>query len=247
MRNVLFRGDCLEILPTFPDKSINCIIADLPYGTTQNKWDSVIPFTDLWREYKRLIKDRGAIILFGQGIFSASLIMSNLRMYRYSLVWDKVLVSGHLNANRMPLRSHEDIHVFYKKLPTYTPQKTEGGKMNHASPGKFEIGQDNYGKHYNVDNRKELGTLKHPKSILHFEKPHPSIALHPTQKPVSLLKFLIKSYTQVHDLILDNTMGVGSTCVAAKETGREYIGIELQEEYYEIAKDRLQETATTRK
>ena len=236
----IYNGDCLEVMKSIPDKSIDMILCDLPYAQTKNQWDTIIPFDRLWEQYNRIIKDNGAIVLFANGMFTAELMMSNKKMWRYNLVWDKVLTSGFLNANRMPLRQHEDICVFYKKLPTYNPQKIEG-KPNH-SKGKPKKGvNNNYGEFNFVDNSKELGDMKHPTSIITVSKPHPSKMLHPTQKPVDLLEFLIKTYTNEGELVLDNCMGSGSTGVACLNTNRKFIGIELDDKYFEISKSRLNE------
>ena len=190
-------GDCIEKMKDIPDQSIDMILCDLPYGTTKNKWDNVIPFDQLWAQYERIIKDHGAIVLFGQDKFTAKCMLSNEKLHRYNIIWDKVLTSGFLNANRMPLRKHEDIMVFYKKLPTYNPQKTEG--ISCHSKGKVVghmnddvLQNNNYGNFKCVET---IGNMKHPTSILVFPKPHPSIAVHPTQKPVELLEWLIKTYT----------------------------------------------------
>ena len=236
---LLYNEDCLERMKSIPDKSIDLILCDLPYGTTQCKWDSVIPFSDLWSAYERIIKDSGVIVLFGTGIFSARLICSNEKLYKYSLVWKKgERVSGFLNAKKMPLRNHEDIMVFYKKQPTYNPQFTEG-KENHGRGTKIYTKDTTtlYNSHKQVDN--DRGNLKYPKSILNFDKPHPNV--HPTEKPVPLLKYLIDTFTNKGDLVLDNTMGSGSTGVACAYTDRRFIGIEKDENYFQIAKERIEE------
>lgn len=231
--------DCLEGMKLIPDCSIDMILCDLPYGVTaKNKWDSVIPMEKLWVQYKRIIKENGAIVLTGQDKFTAKLMLSNERWHRYNLVWDKVLPSGFLNANRMPLRSHEDIVVFYKKLPKYNPQKTKG-KKNHSKGREKESSNNNYGDFGFVDNSEELGEMKHPKSIITFEKPHPSIAVHPTQKPVELFSWLIKTYTDEDEIVLDNCIGSGTTAVACELNNRKWIGFETQEEYIEVANKRI--------
>lgn len=240
----LWCGDCLDLMQNIEDKSIDCIITDLPYGVTaKNKWDEVIPFDLLWKQYNRIIKDHAAIILFGQDKFTAKCMLSNEKMHRYNLIWKKVLPSGFLNANRMPLREHEDIMVFYKKLPTYNPQKVKGkpchtkgksvGSMNDQ-----QLQNNNYND-FKVVNTK--GDMKFPTSILEFSKPHPSVTLHPTQKSLELLEWLIKTYTNKVDLVLDSCMGSGTTGVAAKNLHRRFIGIEKEEKYFEIAKNRILE------
>lgn len=239
----LIQGDCLQEMQRISNKSVDMICCDLPYGNqTKNKWDVQIPFEPLWEQYNRIIKDNGAIVLFANGMFTAKLMISNPSMWKYNLVWDKVLAGGFLNANKMPLRRHEDICVFYKSPPTYIPQKTEG-IMNHA---RGNIANNtvkknrNYGEYELVDNREKLGNLKHPTSIITISKDHPSIMMHPTQKPVKLLEWLIKTYTSEGDIVLDNCMGSGTCGVAAKKLNRSFIGIELNKEYFEQAKERIE-------
>ena len=242
MSNInLYQGDCLEEMKTIKDKSINMILCDLPYGVTQNKSDIIIPFESLWKQYERIIKDNGAIILFAQGIFYIDLVNSNRKLFRYDLVWDKCLVSGFLNAKRMPLRQHEQIAVFYKKLPTYNPQFTQG-KPLHSKGIAYtnkEIKNQNYGEFNIADDSRAGSTQKYPTSIIKFQKPHPSVTIHRTQKPIELLEYLIKTYTNENDLVLDNCMGSGSTGVACKNLNRNFIGIELDEKYFNIAKERI--------
>lgn len=236
----LIQGDCLQLMKNIKSKTADMILCDLPYQRTQNQWDIMIPIQELWEEYKRVIKDNGVIALFADGMFMAELMISNKKMWKYNLVWDKVLPSGFLNANRQPLRSHEEICVFYNKQPTYNPQKVKGNP-NH-SKGKPKVNENNnYGHFEFVDNREELGDMKHPKSILTFQKTHPSISVHPTQKPIELLEWLIKTYTNEGDTVLDNCMGSGSTGVACVNTNRNFIGIELDENYFNIAKNRIEE------
>lgn len=236
----LLKGDCLEKMKEIPSASVDMILTDLPFGTTKNKWDVIIPFEPLWLEYDRIIKNNGAIVLFAQELFAAKLIMSNEKLFRYTIIWDKVLTTGHLNANRMPLRSHEMICIFYKHLPTYNPQKTIG-QPNHGignSIGKKPKNNNNYGNYTILDSDKS--GLKYPKSIITFEKVHPSITKHPTQKPVQLLEYLIKTYSNPNDIILDSTMGSGSTGVAALNLHRSFIGIEKDDEYFNIARERIE-------
>jgi len=236
----LILGDCLEELPKIFDKNIDLVLTDPPYGTTQCKWDSVIPFEPMWNQLKRVIKDNGCIALFAQDKFTSNLILSNIKDHKYNLIWNKYLTSGYLNANRMPLRVHEDIVVFYNKQPTYNPQKTLGN-INHSS-GKLKEPTINnsYGKHYYTSNPKKLGNLKHPKSILNFKAIHTSKRKHTSEKPVDLLEYLIKTYTNENNTVLDFTMGSGSTGVACKNLNRNFIGIEKDKKYFDIAKQRIE-------
>lgn len=222
-----------------PDESIDMILCDLPYGqTARNKWDVVIPFDALWQEYGRIIKKSGAIVLFANGMFTADLMKSKPNLWRYNLIWQKTQPTGFLNAKRMPLRSHEDICVFYKTLPTYNPQKTTGHerKVSSAKHKVHSKKTTNYGEHglsaYD-------STERYPRSILTFAKDTQKSALHPTQKPVALLEWLIRTYTNEGDVVLDNCMGVGSTCKAAINTRRHYIGFELDEEIFAIADSQI--------
>lgn len=244
----LYKGDCLIEMQNIPDKSIDMILCDLPYEVLNKnnphaQWDRKIPFDKLWEQYNRVIKDNGAIVLFAQGMFTAELMMSNHKMWRYNLVWNKVLTSGFLNAKRMPLRSHEDICIFYKLLPTYNPQMQEGQPL-HGKGSKYKE-KDNTNKCYGsfgvTDDTRKGSTEKYPRSILQFAKPHPSIAVHQTEKPVALLEWLIQTYTNEGETILDNCMGSGSTGVACVKTNRNFIGIELNEEYFKIAEKRIKE------
>lgn len=239
--NSLINEDCLKVMPLIKDESIDMILCDLPYGRTQNKWDSIIPFEDLWKNYNRIIKPNGVIALFADGMFMADLMVSNKKMWKYNIVWDKVLPSGFLNANRQPLRSHEEIVIFYKKQPTYNPQKIKG-LPNHSKGTSQKNTNNNYGKFTIVDNKEELGDMKHPKSIWTFQKPHPSKMIHPTEKSLECIECLIKTYTNEGDIVLDNTMGSGTTCLGALNLKRKFIGIELDEKYFDLASERLQNT-----
>lgn len=243
MTTNLMNGDCLELMSSISDNSVDLILCDLPYQRTQNKWDTILPYDKMWEQYNRIIKDNGCIALFCDGLFMAELMLSNKGMWRYNLVWDKILPSGFLNANRQPMRSHEEIAIFYKKQPTYNPQMTIG-QQNHSKGKPKEFENNNYGDHGWVDNNEKLGNMKHPKSIISIQKPHPSTMVHPTQKPVELLGWLIKTYTNEGDTVLDNCMGSGSTGVACATTNRNFIGIELNEEYYLTARTRINEAAS---
>lgn len=234
----LWQGDCLELMKNIPDKSIDMILCDLPYGTTQNKWDSVLPFENLWKQYNRIIKDNGAMVFTGQGLFSAKLILSNEKMYRYSLIWEKTKAGGFLNSRRMPLQAHEDILVFYKKLPTYNPQMEEG--KPYVKKAVTNGDGKNYGKFDRVGQVNINNGERFPRSVIKISNDnHKSV--HPTQKPVALCEWLIKTYSNEGEVILDNTMGSGSTGVAAMNTHRKFIGIELEPQYFEIAEKRIQD------
>lgn len=230
-------------MKTIPDQSINMILCDLPYGVTQNRLDIVIPFDRLWKQYERIIKDNGAIVLFAQGIFYIDLVNSNRKLFHYDLVWDKQLTSGFLNAKRMPLRQHEQIAVFYKKLPTYNPQFKEGKPLHSkgVSYKEKEHKNQNYGEFKMTDDSRAGSTQKYPTSILRFAKPHPSIAKHRTEKSIPLLEYLIRTYTNEGETILDNCMGSGTTGVACVNTNRNFIGIEISDEYFDVAKKRILE------
>lgn len=241
----LLCGDCLDLMNDIPDHSIDMILCDLPYGKTKNKADVVIPFEPLWKQYKRIIKDNGAIVLFCQGTFFVDLVNSNRKMYRYDFVWNKVLTSGFLNAGRMPLRQHELIAVFYKKLPTYNPQFSQGRPLHGKGTAykSKETKNQNYGKFRTVDDARAGCTEKYPASLLAFAKPHPAVTLHRTEKPVALLEYLVKTYTNPGDLVLDNCMGSGGVGVACVNTGRRFIGMEIDPGYFKLAKNRIEETA----
>ena len=242
----LYCGDCLEEMKNIPDKSIDMILCDLPYGCLSRnnpnaQWDNIIQLDKLWEQYNRIIKDNGAIVLFAQGMFTAQLMMSNPNMWRYNLIWDKTLPTGFLNAKRMPLRSHEDILVFYKSLPTYNPQMTIG-KPLHSKGTSYktkELTNNCYGDMSGTDDSRSGSTEKYPTSIVRFQKPHPSCAVHPTQKSTELCEWLIKTYTNEGETVLDNCMGSGSTGVAAINTNRNFIGMELTENYFAIAEERI--------
>ena len=228
---VLFKGDCLEVMKNIADDSVDFILCDLPYGVTRNKWDIIIPFEELWKQYNRVIKKNGAIVLFGSQPFTTLLISSNMKNFRYCLVWEKNKFSDFLNANRKPMKTNEDLCVFYKRLPTYNPQYWYSTPYERWNTQKAVDKQTNYGKHKKNKAKSEGRRL--PTTVLKFnrvERPK-----HPTQKPVDLLEWLIKSYTNEGDIVLDNCMGIGSTGKAAKNTKRKFIGIEKDETYYENA------------
>lgn len=227
--NTVVNGNCLEVMKEIDDASIDMILCDLPYGATQNSWDSVIPPAPLWEQYERIIKPNGAILLFGQDKFTATMMLSNPKLHRYNIIWDKVLKSGFLNAKKMPLREHEDIMVFYKSPPPYHPQMTVGEKNHTKGKAVGKQAEDvhsnrSYGNYTLVESPD--GNMKYPASIWRFPKPHPSVALHATEKPVDLLRYAIRTYTDRDAIVLDNCCGTGSTLIAAKLEGRRYIGID---------------------
>ena len=236
--NKVICGDCLEVMNRIPAESIELILCDLPYGLTKNKWDKAIPLEKLWEEYERILKRNGVVILFGQGRFTHSIVDSNLKSWRYNLIWDKALVSGFLNANKRPLQQHEDIIIFYKLPPTYNPQKTKGN-ISHSRGKNPQHTSPTYKIKDHLDRHKELGCLKHPTTILKFRRPAPSCSLHEAEKPIGLCEYLIKTYTNKEDLVLDNCAGSGSTLIAAKNTKRNFIGIEINPDYCKIAEERL--------
>lgn len=254
----LWQGDCLELMKNIPDKSVDMILCDPPYGcTARNKWDVILPFDVLWEQYGRVIKNNGAIILFGKQPFTSMMIMSNTQMYKYNLVWRKNLKTGNLNARKMPMGAFEDIMVFYKKSPTYNPQKIPR-TYQVPSGNKFNSKTSNYGKQKEIyiDRQSEwlmpddvidyedgcaLDALDLENEMLYIKCVHNSSGkVHPTQKPVELLEWLIKTYTNENDCVLDNCMGSGSTGVAALNLHRRFIGIELEEKYFGIAQNRIQ-------
>ena len=277
----IYNEDCLIGMRDIPDKSIDAIICDLPYGVLnrQNKsaqWDNIIPFEPLWEQYERVIKNNGAIVLFAQGMFTAQLMMSNPKMWRYNLIWDKINRStGFLNANRCPLRIHEDIVVFYKSQPTYNPQFTFG-QVNHKRGGSREWYKQNksggvYGPMTNGGKKKEedmtsqekdemgvsgarnrcygnfavtetkITNEKYPTSIIRVDKEHDGNYHHPTQKPINLIRWLVRTYTNEGDLVLDNCMGSGTTAIACIKEKRHFIGYEITKEYFDIAQERIKQ------
>lgn len=236
MTETLLQGDCLELLNKIDDCSIDLILCDLPYGTTRrNKWDSVIPFGPLWKQYMRIIKDHGVIALFGDEPFASELRLSNKKYYRYDWVWIKSKSTGFLNAKRMPLKNTETISIFYKHLPMYNPQMRSGKPyMKRGSGNKATTNYSQFKTDWTTINN---GT-RYPLKTIKFNSVTRTV--HPTQKPVDLLEYLIKTYTNEGMTVLDNTMGSGSTGVAAKKLNRNFIGMELDKEYFEIAKQRIE-------
>tara|TARA_R110000850_G_scaffold15575_1_gene48639 strand:- start:806 stop:1570 length:765 start_codon:yes stop_codon:yes gene_type:complete len=245
--NNVYLGDCLEVMPrVIKDKSIDMILCDLPYGTTNCKWDSPIDLEALWLEYNRVIKDNGCIALFAQTPFDKVLGCSNLKMLRYEWIWHKTHPTGHLNANRMPMKAHENILIFYKRLPTYNPIKTMGHKLKIASAkNRSEAiirrnGKDNlYNNEYPDKVPSYKSTERFPLTIQTFPSDKQKSSLHKTQKPLDLIKYLIKTYTNEGDMILDNACGSGTTGVGARDLKRGYKLIEKELEFYNKTNNRL--------
>ncbi len=238
MKIEIKQGDCLELMKDIPDGSVDMILADLPYGTTACKWDTVIPFEPLWEQYNRIIKDNGAIVLTASQPFTTKLIGSNLDLFRYELVWEKTLASNFFMANKQPLKKHENICVFYKKQPVYNPQMEKGKPYTDKRRIKKRTSGVMGGEvtpKTDIVNKGE----RFPSSIQVFSNGN-NHSVHPTQKPVALLEYLIKTYTNENETVLDNVMGSGSTGVACINTNRNFIGFELDETYLNIAKERLQ-------
>lgn len=225
--NKVHEDDCLDILPLIPDNSIDMVLCDLPYGTTQNKWDSVIPLDKLWKEYERIVKPNGAIVLTSQGVFTAKLILSNEKLFKYKIVWEKSKATNFLNVKKQPLRKHEDICVFYKNKVTYNPQMGVGVAYNKGIRKDQLTGS--YGNFKPVEVKSE--GARYPNDIIYFKTAESEGEVyHPTQKPVELGRYLIRTYSNPGDVILDNTCGSGSFLVSAVLEGRDFIGIEKNHE-----------------
>ena len=235
--NKIYNEDCLEGMKLIDDKSVDMILCDLPYGTTQCKWDTIIPFKPIWEQYNRIVKDKGAIVLFGAEPFSSTLRMSNIKYYKYDWKWVKQRGTGHLNAKRQPMRNNEDILVFYKNQCLYNPQGIIEGKFNNNRPAKGKESS----KLYNKENTIPVSTKgNYPLNTLYFDKICIN-QLHPTQKPVELCEYLIRTYTNENELVLDNCIGSGTTAIACINTNRNYIGFELDSTYFDLANKRIEE------
>ena len=232
----LLQGDCLELLKDIPDGSVDMVLADLPYGTTACKWDTCIPFEPLWEQYKHIIKSNGAIALFGSEPFSSRLRMSNIKWYKFDFIWEKPQGVDPLLSAKRPLNNIECISVFYKKQPTYNPQFSDGKPYKTTRDKKERVCEIN--SHTFRKTTTENSGYRYPMRILKFGR---QTGLHPTQKPVALLEYLIRTYTNEGETVLDNVMGSGSTGVACVNTGRNFIGMELDPGYFEIAKRRIEE------
>jgi len=237
----LIHGECLSEISMLQSNSIDAIITDPPYGTTACKWDSVIPFAPMWKELNRVIKSNGAIVLFGSEPFSSALRMSNIKNYKYDWIWDKILKTGHLNSKRMPMKQHEVISVFSGKerRTNYNPIMEIGAKPHSKGRWKKQ-GSENYGKE-RVGFEYSNSDFNYPTSLsIRIQKTPASKCIHPTQKPVALMEYLIKTYTNENETVLDFTMGSGTTGVACKNLNRNFIGIEQDEKYFQIAKQRIE-------
>ena len=239
----LWHGDCLELMKNIPDGSVDLVLPDPPYGTTACKWDSVIPFEPMWEQLNRIIKPNGAICLFGSEPFSSALRMSNIKHFKYDWYWQKTKPSGHLNAKKQPLRKIENISVFYEKQCTYNPQGLIFGSFDNNRPSRKnkEKGEYTFGieKDFGISE-----ATNYPNNVLSYSNGN-NKNVHPTQKPIALLEYLIKTYTNEGETVLDFTMGSGSTGVACVNTNRRFIGIELDEGYFNIAKKRIEEAYDT--
>jgi site-specific DNA-methyltransferase (adenine-specific) len=233
---MLYLGDCLNVIPTLSAASVDLILCDLPYGTTQNKWDSIIPLDRLWTEYWRVAKSDAAIVLTSAQPFTSVLVSSAINFYSHEWMWHKTRPSGHLNANRQPMRDHESVLVFAKETYTYNPQFSHGA-VNHKTNGKKSL-STNYGAHNAAPDRTD--GVKYPRTVQSFKNVAPTDSKHPTQKPIALMEYLIRTYTNEGNTVLDNCMGSGTTGVACNNTGRKFIGIERDPAYFEIARKRVE-------
>ena len=244
-RSTLFWCDCFDVFPFIADKSVDAIIADLPYGTTACKWDSILPLDKLWAEYKRVLKDDGCIILTASQPFTSALVMSNPKMFKYEWIWKKTRYSGNLNATRMPLKAHESVLIFAKGKTKYFPIKTEApehliDKRKTINPSIVKDGGAYNGSKGFVNIRKKDDGTRYPISVQEFKNPNNN-SLHPTQKPIELMEYLVKTYTNEGDMVLDNTMGSGTTNLACIKLNRKSIGIEKEKQYYDVAVRRASE------
>ena len=236
----LLFGDCLERMKEIPSGSVDLVLVDLPYGTTQNKWDSVIDLGEMWKQLKRICSDTTPKIMFAQTPFDKVLGCSNLKELKYEWIWEKTTATGHLNAKKAPMKAHENILVFYKKLPTYNPQKTQGHVRKTSTADRSRLNGECYGTQEGVTVYDS--TDRYPRSVQVFSTDKQRIALHPTQKPIALMEYLIKTYSNEGETVLDFTFGSCSTGVAALNTNRRFIGVEMEEKYFDIGVNRMQES-----
>jgi DNA modification methylase len=240
----LYNGDCLEESNNIADHSVDLILTDLPYGVLNKRtaWDVIIPLEDMWKMVNRILKPTGAFITTSKQPFTSQLIMSNLNDFRYTLVWEKSKSTGYLNSKKMPLVAHEDIVIFYKKLPTYNPQMTHGTPYDK---GRAIRDTASYGRQSKAIHVKNEDGLRYPRSVQYFVTAESEGGYHPTQKPIKLFEWLIKTYSNENDTVCDITMGSGTTGVACVNTNRNFIGIELDEEYFNISSTRINKAQNT--
>lgn len=235
MRSVLVNADCFDVFPFIDDKSVNLILCDLPYGVTNMKWDSVLPFDKLWKEYERIITDNGAIVLTATNPFASALIMSNPKMFKYDIVWHKNCPSNPAMAKRQIMRQHELVLIFYKKQCVYNPQMEEYSESS-KSRIKYSFNVDKKSEHYDLKEIGSRGEKRYPNSVQKITR---QTGIHPTQKPLELMKYLIKTYSNEDDVVMDNCMGSNTTGLACKELNRQYIGIEKDKNYYNVSVSRV--------
>ena len=248
MNTQLLHGDCLEIMPKIESNSIDLILCDLPYGTTQCSWDIIIPFDELWKQYNRVLKETGIVVLFSGGLFTIDLINSNRKDFKYKLIWKKNVPTGMSSAKYRPMKYYEEICIFYRKNGTYNPQMKERIGVGKACYNyDHYCGESNHVEYEKIKKRYDPDFVQ-PSDVLEFNVvPNRKGKVHPTQKPVELLEWLIRTYSNENDTVLDNCMGSGSTGVACKNLNRNFIGMELDENYFNIAKERIEEELSTPK
>jgi len=235
MRSVLVNADCFDVFPFIDDKSVNLILCDLPYGVTNMKWDSVLPFDKLWKEYERIITNNGAIVLTATNPFASALIMSNPKMFKYDIVWHKNCPSNPAMAKRQIMRQHELVLIFYKKQCVYNPQMEEYSESS-KSRIKYSFNVDKKSEHYDLKEIGSRGEKRYPNSVQKITR---QTGIHPTQKPLELMKYLIKTYSNEDDVVMNNCMGSNTTRLACKELNRQYIGIEKDKNYYDVSVSRV--------
>ncbi|WP_439885802.1 DNA-methyltransferase [Pseudomonas syringae] len=238
----LYQGDCLEVMKRLPDASVDMVLADLPYGTTQCAWDVIIPFEALWEQYLRIAKPHSAIVLCAAQPFTSLMVSSNVRDYKYEWIWEKGAATGFLNAKKQPLRAHESAQVFYRKQPVYNPRMTTGHERKTSKRKSVE--SECYGKALNLTEYDS--TERYPRSVQFFSSDKQTASYHPTQKPVAWMDFLISTYTNPGQIVMDNTMGSGTTGVACIQSGRRFIGIERDAAIFGTASERIAAAITLR-
>lgn len=243
--NKIYNEDCVEGMKRIDDKSIDMILCDLPYGTTKCKWDIIIPFVPLWEQYNRIIKENGAIVLFSTQPFTSKLILSNIEMYKQEVIWSKTRPTNVFNAKKQFMKWHENIEIFYKKLPTYNPQMRADGRFTGAKVQRMTTKRED-GVFIKTGEKKDYvhesnNGLFYPKDVIEISNVNKHKNIHPTQKPIELLEWFIKTYTNENELVLDNCMGSGSTAIASINTNRNYIGFELDKSYFNLANKRIEE------